>query len=288
LGKLLVSPSMGTRAIDRSLKLPAWNTVTRYAFSHDWSPSQKKQKRSTPGRRPIGSLNLFPSTDPYTSTQRAEFRAVMQNVSWVNRANRMMMRLVTGQGYTTEIEPRVNEDNELKDDALEKWADETKFVIPYESGEEWTAKKILQFVNQLSSTLDLESVVSRAYLFMREQGEGGIMMLPEMPAEDEETGQDIGFIMPEVLRAIRPEHAMKIWLNFETGEMDSLQVIGIQSNGGRLSAERLIWLTTNMNLDLNTDFHGESMILINNIFSLFLGPMNPSRKFHHFQIPLRL
>jgi len=123
-------------------------------------------------------------------------------------------------------------------------------------GKEWTAHEIDRYIDKLGQELDLDVNIAKSTLYMREQGQSGIMLLPEL--KDDETDY---WMMPQAMRVIRPEHIVKIWLDMNTGEMSSLQVIGITSNGGKIDTERLIWMTSDFNIELHSDFYGESKIL---------------------------
>jgi len=257
MAKLYPPITAAVRQATRNLNIAKWDSSQR--FEH-WksAPNDHKQRiRKQSETRPLGSLFLFPSVDPYTSLQRAEFRAVMENISWVNRANKLMVRVTVGGGFTTEIKPRSDQD-ELDDEKLNAWQsdEKNKLAIPWADGEEWTPHEIDKFIDKLGMELDLDVNIAKSTLYMREQGQSGIMMLPEL--RDEETGF---WMMPQTIRVIRPEHVVKIWLDMNTGEMSSLQVIGITSNGGKIDTERLIWMTSDFNVELHSDFYGESKVL---------------------------
>jgi len=277
--------NLATRATQRAMKLPSWTTF-QMAHWRQTTQTYKKKHNITPApRKPGGTLFIFPSQDPYSSTQRMEFRAVHENVSWINRAIRIMVASVVGSGYTTIAKPR-SEDEQMSDEQLDEWKETTRFSIPWaddmieggsltgaigKDGEEkggWTVAQIEKFVQNLSVKLDLQSHEARAYRYTLEQGQCGIMMLPELKYNDEtgelddsDKDENASYVMPELLRTIRPEHHVRSWLNMDTGEMSSLQIIGIGSRGGRLPVERLIWFTSDYNLELNSDYYGESRIL---------------------------
>lgn len=252
---------------ERSLRTPAWPvTQLRHWQNIRTQELRKKMNVTVATQRPIGSLTIFPSIDPYTPRQRQEFRAIHENISWINRAIKIMVASVIGSGFTITIEPRA-EDEQLEDEQLDEWKKTQKFKLPLvgaiEDEDQWTGLELEKFLMNYTITLDLQSHLARAYRYVCEQGNCGIMMLPEYKfnKEGEIDERDGEFILPKVLRTIRPEHITKIWLDLNTGEMSSLQVIGIQSNGGKLPVERLIWLTAESNLELHTDFYGESKLL---------------------------
>jgi len=255
VAKLYPPVTAAVRQATRNLNIAKWETGERMSHWKGQTNREKEKLRKTADTRPLGSLFLFPSVDPYTSLQRAEFRAVMENISWVNRANKLMVRVTVGGGFTTEIKPRTDKD-ELDDEDLNKWQKKETFVIPWDAGKEWTAHEIDRFIDKLGQELDLDVNIAKSTLYMREQGQSGIMLLPEL--KDDETDY---WMMPQAMRVIRPEHVVKIWLDMNTGEMSSLQVIGISSNGGKIDTERLIWMTSDFNVELHSDFYGESKIL---------------------------
>ena len=277
-----VPVGLAARTTQRMMKLPSWTTFQMAHWRNTTQNYKKKNNITTNPRKPGGTLFIFPSQDPYTSTQRMEFRAVHENVSWINRAVRIMVQAVVGSGYTTVAKPR-SEDEQMSDEELDEWQQNQKFSIPWaddmieeefqqgamekKSKGGWTVSQIEKFVQNLSVKLDLQSHMARAYRYTMEQAQCGIMMLPELKYDEEgepvdsDRDEDASYVMPELLRTIRPEHHVRIWLNMDTGEMSSLQIIGIGSRGGRLPVERLIWFTSDYNLELNSDYYGESRIL---------------------------
>lgn len=261
--------SMQARPSERGIKTKGWGELQR----KDDRERARAQVKAEKKNRPLGSFYLFPSTDPLSAKQRQELRAVNEGVSWVNRALRIMVAVVTGWGYTISVEPR-EEDEQLEDAALDAWKQKQRYDVPGIEQSEgktteedaWTGGmsmvELEKWVMDYSAALDLQSHASRAYRYTLEQGQCGIAMLPEQKVDEEGNVDDNGnYQLPEVLRTIRPEHNVKIWLDVDTGELSSLQIIGMTSNGGKLAAERLIWLMTEMNLELNTDYYGESRVL---------------------------
>jgi hypothetical protein len=258
--------SMQSRPTVRGIKTDAWGS---HAKKQDRQRIAAKSKK-----RPLGGFYIFPSTDPYSSKVRQELRAVNEQVSWINKIVRVMVACVTGWGYTLSIEPRA-EDEQMEDAKLDHWKETTRYDLPgLDSVEEmkkleddsWgggmSMLELEKWLMDYSTALDLQSHNSRAYRYALEQGNCGIAMLPEYKVdengEEDENGE---YKLPEVLRTIRPEHNVKIWLDVDTGELSSLQIIGLTSNGGKLTADRLVWIMTEMNLELNTDYYGESRIL---------------------------
>jgi hypothetical protein len=268
-----ITPFLEAKQTTRELKIAGWETTARRHWNS--APSQIKQKQNVNSKiPPVGSMFIFPSTDPYTAKQRADFRAIHENVSWINRAVRIMVACVTGWGFTISIEPRA-ENEQMEDELLDRWKLTKRFNLPgIETSDELTeleddqwsgglsVAELEKWLMDYSVSLDLQSHISRASRYTLEQGNCGIAMLPEMKLNEEGVPDEKGeYVLPKILRTIRPEHVVKIWLNTKTGEMSHLQTIGISSNGGKLDAQRLIWLMSEMNLELNTDYYGESRML---------------------------
>ncbi|MEM2786294.1 MAG: hypothetical protein QW652_06495, partial [Candidatus Nitrosotenuis sp.] len=83
--KIDLTPSLQVRSTDRVLQTGSWQSA---AYRH-WqyaNPSQKKKLNVSLDRNPAGTYYFFPSIDPYTGRQRMDFRAIHENVSWINRA----------------------------------------------------------------------------------------------------------------------------------------------------------------------------------------------------------
>lgn len=257
----------------RGIKTETWSSLGR---KNTWQKdrAQKQVRNMKKKGRPLGSYYIFPSTDPYSSKVRQELRAVNEGVSWINKIVRVMVAVTTGWGYTISVEPRA-EDEQMEDEALDNWKENQRFNLPgldvadeltQLSDDKWnggmSALELEKWMMNYSVSLDLQSHNSRAYRYALEQGNCGIAMLPEYKVnEDGEQDDNNGkYTLPQVLRTIRPEHNVKIWLDTETGELSSLQIIALLSNGGKLPAERLVWIMTEMNLELNTDYYGESRI----------------------------
>jgi len=258
---------IAVRTARRTLGISSWNKTSLNHFKG--TPSKWKEQRHVNisiKDEPLKNYNIFPSQDPYTGTQRGQFRALNENISWINRANKLMVFLIAGTGFTTSVEPR-DLKHDIVDEELENWANDEKsrVDVPYfteMNGEEtkMTPQEIKEWTDLHLQKLDYPHHLQRALRYMREQGQGCIAMFPETKFKNTETGE-VFFEMPRILRTIRPEHQVKVWLDLETGELDSVQTIGLASNGGRLSSKRMVWMTEDFNLELNSDFYGESKIL---------------------------
>lgn len=258
----------------RGIKTESWSSLGR---KNTWQKdrAQKQVRNMKKKGRPLGSYYIFPSTDPYSTKVRQELRAVNEGVSWINKIVRVMVAVTTGWGYTISVEPRA-EDEQMEDEVLDQWKQTQRFDLPglenidnliQLDDDKWSGGmsglELEKWMMNYSVSLDLQSHNSRAYRYALEQGNCGVAMLPEYKTNDdgEQDDENGMYELPQVLRTIRPEHNVKIWLDTETGELSSLQIIALLSNGGKLPAERLVWIMTEMNLELNTDYYGESRIL---------------------------
>jgi hypothetical protein len=237
----LVKPSVAVEKVSRVLDVGTWNVYDPRKHS------QKKQLDAT--MRPLGGLYIYPAVDPYRPQQRAMFRAIMTKLSWVLRANVIIQKLVAGQGYTTETYPR--EDKEIRESELKKWRKQ-KIYVPYFNAK-ISPNKLKSWIDRLSDKLDLESIIFNAYLYMREQGRCVIGVFPE-------TRLDGKYQLPLALRIIRPEYTRRPLLNRDTGALEAVEVTGLTTNGGRLDANRAIYLNNAYNLELFADYYGRSVI----------------------------
>lgn len=219
--------------------------------------------RTDKSMRPLGSLIVYPVNDPYTPSVRATFRLLMEENPWILRANVIIQKLVVTTS-TTDIEPR--KDMEIEEEELEAWRKEPIFVpfferidrnnnkIPTSKKGMRTPNQIKEWIDRLSLTLDLQSVMFNAYLTMREQGRCVIGMFPEV-RDDHDYYQ-----IPQAIRIIPPEFTRRPILNFDTGELEAVEVTGLTSNSGNLDANRAVYLMNSSNLNLFSDFYGRSQL----------------------------
>ena len=105
-------------------------------------------------------LQVWAPMDPYLGTQRREFKSAMTN-PYVYRASRIQTTYVTGQGYTTEIVPRREED--LPDEQLDEWQRTTSYDVPY-LNKKMTAEQIKDKIDKMALDLDLASNIFNAYM----------------------------------------------------------------------------------------------------------------------------
>ena len=148
-------------------------------------------------------IQVFAAVDPYKSTERKAFRSAMNN-PYVYRASRIHSTFCAGQGYTTEIVPRGEE--EIPDEQLDNWQKTTSIYVPYWN-KEMTPEQILDKIDKMAVDMDLGSNVFNAYFTSLEQGR---CVLALTPLETDEEGK---FGMPEQIRLIRPEFTERPVIN---------------------------------------------------------------------------
>lgn len=239
-----VNVSTTGRAYYGSVKNPGWviNGMPRPVVKQGLN-------KLSPQMRPLGSLIIYPSVDPYNPLERALFKALMTAGSWIQRANVIIQKLVVAK-FSSEIEPR--KEMELTEDDLKEWQHE-EINIPL-WGKKKTPEFVKEWIDRLYLRLDGPSVFFNSYLIERGQGRCVIGMFPE------ERGETGDYVIPQALRYIEPEYTRRPILNFDTGELEAVEVIGLTSNGGRLDANRAIYLTNSDNLQLFARFYGRSLV----------------------------
>lgn len=245
--QVVVSPWVRVEKTERVLNVGSWEKPNPRNYQK-WSLDVRGSKTKM---RPLGGLIIYPSVDPYKMTQRATFRAIITKLSWVLRANVIIQKLVTGQGYTTEIFPR--EDKEIKESKAREWR-RTKIHVPYFNAA-MSPNKLKAYIDKLSDKLDLESITYNSYLYMREQGRCAVGIFPE--TREQETEE---YVLPETLRIIKPEFTRRPLINRNTGALAAIEVVGLTTNGGRLDANRCIYFENAYNLELFADHYGRSVI----------------------------
>lgn len=196
-------------------------------------------------------LQVWVPVDPYTIQERQEFRTAMSN-PYVWRANRIITKLVAGQGYTTEVVPRKEEEVEQKQ--LEEWQKTKEFDVPY-LGKKMTPEAIKDFIDKKSKEMDLAEQTFNGYFTSREQGR---CVLGLTPIDRDENGK---WQLPTSIRYIRPEFTLRPFLNQDTGELVGTQIVGLTSNQQFvLPSERMIYITNDFNLELFSDYFGDSQV----------------------------
>ena len=197
-------------------------------------------------------LQVWAPMDPYLGTQRREFKSAMTN-PYVYRASRIQTTYVTGQGYTTEIVPRKEED--LPDEQLDEWQRTTTYDVPY-LNKKMTAEQIKDKVDKLALDLDLATNVFNAYMTSLEQGR---CVLALTPLDPDENGN---WQLPEQIRLIRPEYTERPVLDDNTGELIGVRIIGVRSEirDNIIPSTRFIYLMHGWNNELFSDYYGDSKI----------------------------
>jgi len=165
-------------------------------------------------------IQVFAPVDPYRSVERKEFRSAMTN-PYVYRASRIQATMTVGQGYTTTVVPRIEED--VPEDQLESWGHTEEFEVPGLPNRKFTAEQIKDKVDKMAIDHDLATNVFNAYMTAIEQGR---CVLALTPLETDEQGQ---FFMPESIRLIRPEFTERPVLNEDTSELEGVRIIGVRS-----------------------------------------------------------
>lgn len=197
-------------------------------------------------------LQVWAPVDPYDQRQRLQFRAAMQN-AYVYRANWIITKLVAGQGYTTEILPR--QDEELQTEELDQWKMSGEIEVPY-LNKTMTPQKLQDFIDKLGTSMDLAGQIFNAYITAREQGRGVLAMTPI--DRDETTGQ---WQLPTSIQYIRPEFTLRPYLDQNTAEMVGVQIVGLKSTQQFiLPIERTIYIENGFNQELFSDHYGDSQV----------------------------
>lgn len=195
-------------------------------------------------------LQVWVPIDPYSIEERKGFRTAMTN-PYVWRANRIISKLVAGQGYTTDVVPRKEE--EVDSNQLDQWQKE-KIFVPYFNDKK-TPEEIKDFMDEKFKVMDLDEQVFNGYFTSREQGR---CVLGLTPIDRDEDGR---WQFPTSIRYIRPEFTLRPYLSQVTGELVGVQIIGLRSaEQFILPIERMIYITNDFNLELFSDYYGDSQV----------------------------
>lgn len=197
-------------------------------------------------------IQVFAAVDPYKSTERKAFRSAMNN-PYVYRASRIHATFCAGQGYTTEIVPRGEE--EIPDEQLDAWQKSTSIYVPYWN-KEMTPEQILDKIDKMALDMDLSSNIFNAYFTSLEQGR---CVLALTPLETDEEGK---FGLPEQIRLIRPEFTERPVINENTAELEGVRIIGVRSptRDNVLPKNRMIYVMHGFNNELFSDYYGDSKV----------------------------
>lgn len=261
------------REASRKLKVNVkpWKSNIRVAKGQwitDGLPRPTNKRGLPKMERPLGSLTVYQVNDPYTPEERATFRLLMEENMWILRANVIIQKLVVTASSTDAV-PR--KDMEIEEEALDKWREAPIYVpffarldsaaneeqensIPEEEIGMRTPNQIKEWIDRKSLQLDTQSVWFNAYLTMREQGRCVVGMFPE------ERDENNYWQIPQAIRSIPSEFTRRPVLNFDTGELEAVEVTGLQTGNGNLDANRAVYLMNANNLQLFSDFYGRSQI----------------------------
>ena len=197
-------------------------------------------------------LQVWHPMDPYSGLQRKEFRSAMTN-PYVYRASRIHTTFTTGQGYTTEIVPRHEED--VPEEQLDEWQRTKTYHVPY-FNKEMTAEQIKDKVDKLALNLDLATNLFNVYFTALEQGRCVLALTPLDPDEDG------NWRLPEQIRLIRSEFTERPVLDDNTGELIGVRIIGVRSQirDNIIPSERMIYVMHGFNNELFSDYYGDSKV----------------------------
>ena len=202
-------------------------------------------------------IQVFATVDPYTFSERKDFRSAMDN-SYVYRGCRIHTTMVAGQGYTTSVVPRKEE--ELPEDQEESWAQTTLLKVPYWKDGQFTPEQIKDWVDKLCMDLDLQNNVFNAYFLALEQGRCVLAITP-LDKDPDET-KTVRWRMPNQIRLIRPEFTIRPLIDDNTAELKGCQVVGAYTDekSSTIDAERMIYIMHGFNNELFSDYYGDSKV----------------------------
>lgn len=221
--QLDLNPKEWTAGPQRFAQVPPWAKNGMRKPTTRRGLEQTKDSKTLNKISPFKNLTIYPSVDPSLPEERQLWKVLMRNCWPILKANQILQQL-TIQNSTRSVLPRMNQ--EINEDDLEKWKN-TKIPIPL-LGEEMTPEELKTWMDEYSTTLDLDSLVYDAFLFEREQGRTAIGMFPET------RNKEGRYVLPTALRLIRPELLRRPIVNFDNGELLGVEVTGLSSNGSLL------------------------------------------------------
>lgn len=197
-------------------------------------------------------IQVFAAVDPYSTAQRKEFKSAMNN-PYVYRASRIHTTFTAGQGYTTDVVPRIEED--LPDEQMDQWGKTQAIYVPYYD-KEMTPEQIKDKIDKMAIDMDLSTNLFNAYFTALEQGR---CVLALTPLETDEEGN---FALPEQIRLIRPEFTERPVINENTSELEGVRIIGVRSptRDNVLPKNRMIYVMHGFNNELFSDYYGDSKV----------------------------
>ena len=197
-------------------------------------------------------IRAWEAIDPYTAQEREEFRLAIKN-PYVKRACRIQSNYVAGQGYTTKI---VNRDEEELPEEQQTKFEQTPIHVPA-FDEMITPEELKDRIDRMMKKMDLESNIYNVYYTALQQGRAVLAFTPlqKNPKTDE-------FLLPSQFRFIRPEHTMRPVINQNTGELEGVRLIGIESDqrDNILDKDRMCYIMHGFNNELFSDFYGDSKL----------------------------
>lgn len=206
-------------------------------------------QRLAPGMNPLKNVTVFPSVDPYSPSARALYRLLMQKQSTIFKCNFVIAQLVITEGSTT-VHPRKDED--LSQEALDAFRNEP-IKVPYFADAK-TPNEIKAWIDRFVEKLHLKENLFEAYMDKREQGRAVIGLFPEF------RGEDGNYQLPQVLRVFEPEFTKRPILSYDTGGLEAVQIVGLNTNSGYLDKNRMMYIVTVNNNKFFSDFYGKSDI----------------------------
>jgi len=263
-----------TSGSQRFAQIPEWHKrgLTRPDSKKDLDTTKQRQfrklapfKQDKLGKlKPFKDLIIYPSIDPYDPEIRALARLLMEENPIILQSSEILQQLVVTES-TRSIKPR--NEIELPEGTLDAW-NEKPIYVPYWD-KEVSPKEILKWLDGYAKTLDFDSLLFDAYLFMREQGRTCIGMFP---LDRRRNGK---LPLPQALKLIRPELLRRPIVNLDTGEMAGVEVSNLTRNGSILDARRCIYFNFSKNLELFGDFYGRipirSLIDVGKVILFILG-----------------
>lgn len=233
----------------RTAQLPTWAKngarAPRSKRGLDRSFDQKYFKRL----RPFQNLYIYPSVDQYSGEKRALFRLLMNENSWIRRANKILRQLTITNSSRT---PQPRGQDELTEEALEKWEQDEIFVPLW--NKKATPHEINLYIDKLCTTLAFDQLLFDAFLYNQEQGRTCIGMFPEV------RNKNGLYQIPQALKLFNPDQMRRPIINIDDGSLFAIEIIQLTSNAGRLDAHRAIYITTGKTNEFANDFYGPSEI----------------------------
>lgn len=221
------------------------------------SPGRKVSKNDTwkkiqGNKEQFQGIDVYAVVDPLKNHQRKELRSAMNN-AYVYRASRIATTFTAGQGYTTSVVPR--EEEEVPEDQREQWANTQKLFVPYWN-KEMTPEQIKDKIDKMAVDMDLSTNLFNGYFAALEQGRCVLALTPL--ATDEEGN----FQLPQAIRLIRQEFTERPVVNENTNELEGVRIIGVHSpeKNNILPKNRMIYLMHGFNNELFSDYYGDPKV----------------------------